>query len=233
LDTDELACARDGVPTRLRCTKCDAGICPTCMVRTPVGFDCPTCAGAEDGSRRRRPAGLILVAGAAVAVAVLVGLNLARSGSTSTPAADPLQRAAVVGETTVAPRQAMIGDEARDGQLVFVVQDFACAPKSTPGQLCQLRFTVKNVSGGPAMFLGKFQYLVDDQHKVYGADSALSAAVPENGARSIDQLNVNPDVVVPLVLVYDLPETMTPLEAQFKGTGASRFGVNVRLERRS
>jgi hypothetical protein len=232
LDTDELACARDGVPTRLRCTKCDDGICPTCMVRTPVGFDCPTCAGAGEESRRRRP-GVVLVAGAAVAVVVLVGLNLARSPRS--PQVDPLQSAAVVGEPTVPTAQAMIGEEARDGQLVFVVQDFACSPKSTPtpGQLCQLRFTVKNVSGGPAMFLGKFQYLVDGQHKVYGADSALSAAVPDNGGRSIDQLNVNPDVVVPIVLVYDLPETVTLTEAQFKGTGASRFGVNVRLERRS
>lgn len=202
------------------------------MVRTPVGYDCPTCAGAAEGGHgRRRAVPALLVGGAVVVAAVLVGLNLARSPSSPGPAADPVGPVAAVGNTTPT-RQAMIGEEARDGQLVFVVQDFSCAPKSTPGQLCQLRFTVKNVSGGPATFLGRFQYLVDGQHKVYGADTAMSGAVPDNAGRGVDQLTVNPDVVVPVVLVYDLPETVQPAEAQFKGTGTSRFGINVRLERR-
>jgi hypothetical protein len=233
LDTEELSCPQDGVPTRLRCAKCGKGICPTCMVRTPVGFDCPTCAGTTARTRRRRPPGVVLVGGAAVAVVLLVGLNLTRSSSGET--GDPVEAgaAAAVVDDSAPRQQAMIGEEARDGQLAFVVNDFSCAPKSTTGQLCRLQFTVKNVSGGPAMFLGKFQYLVDGQQKFYGADSALSGAVPENDNRSIDELNVNPDVVVPLVLVFDLPETVSPTEARFKGTGRSRFGVDVRLERRS
>jgi hypothetical protein len=200
------------------------------MVRTPVGYDCPTCAGTGAGRRgRRRATPALLIGGAVVLAMVLVGIDLTRSPSK--PAADPVGPVAVVGETTPT-REAMMGEEARDGQLLFVVQDFSCAPMSPPGQLCRLQFTVKNVSGGPATFLGKFQYLVDGQHKVYGADTPSSGALPENTGRSIDQLTVNPDVVVPVVLVYDLPETVQPAEAQFKGTGASRFGVNVRLERR-
>lgn len=231
METDELSCAQDGVPTRLRCAKCGKGICPACMVRTPVGYDCPTCAGGAEGGGRRRPSPALLIGGAVVVALVLVGITLSRSPSA--PASDPVGTVAAAGETTPI-REAMIGEEARDGQLSFVVQDFSCSTKdATTGQLCRLQFTVKNVSGGPATFLGKFQYLVDGQHKVYGADTAMSGALPENASRSIDQLTVNPDVVMPVVLVYDLPETVQPAEAQFKGTGASGFGVNVRLERRS
>jgi hypothetical protein len=49
----------------------------------------------------------------------------------------------------------------------------------------------------------------------------------------VSELNVNPDVVLPLVFVFELPQNVDPTEAQFKGTGRSRVGVNVRLQRRS
>jgi hypothetical protein len=32
------------VETNLFCSKCEAPICPRCMVQTPVGMRCPTCA---------------------------------------------------------------------------------------------------------------------------------------------------------------------------------------------
>ncbi|MDQ3640765.1 MAG: DUF4352 domain-containing protein [Actinomycetota bacterium] len=160
---------------------------------------------------------------------------------TSGEAAPP--RAVVETSVSEAPatRQAMIGEEARDGQLVFVVEDFACAAKeaslgagaATAGKLCTLRFTVKNASSSPAMLLGRFQYLVDPQTKTYGADDALTRAAPENGNRSVSELNINPEVVVPLMFVFDLPDTVDPTEAQFRGTGRSRFGISVRLQRRA
>jgi len=233
LETDELSCARDGVPTRLRCAKCGDGICPACMVRTPVGFDCPTCAGAAGGGRRGRSVGLILVAAAGVVLVALVGLDLARPSSTTKAPVDPVAANAAAPGQTTPTREPMMGEEARDGQLAFVVQDFSCSAGAAADRLCQLRLTVKNVSGGPALLLGRFQYLVDGQHKTYGPDAGLSNAVPDNANRGIDQLTVNPDVVMPLVLVYDVPDTVSPTEAQFRGTGASRFGINVRLERRS
>ena len=44
--TDEtLRCARHpGTETVLRCGRCDTPICPRCLVPTPVGARCPTCA---------------------------------------------------------------------------------------------------------------------------------------------------------------------------------------------
>jgi hypothetical protein len=236
VNTPELVCARDRVPTRLRCAKCEAGICPACLVRTPIGYRCPTCAGAGRERRGRRPIGLA-VAGAAV-LAVLLAVVLLRPAPG--PHADPV---AVVTPGTAAPSagQAMIGEEAVDGQLVFLVQDFSCDPAQLPvdaalrsgrSKLCFLRVSVRNTSGSPALFLGRFQYLLDGQARTYGPDEALSRAVPENANRSLTEVNVNPDVTVPMVLLFDIPDTVEPVEAQFKGTGRSRIGINVRLQRR-
>jgi hypothetical protein len=174
-----------------------------------------------------------MAAGAAL-VAVLVGITLLRpSGETGTDFV-PVEQSVGAAAST---RQAMLGEEARDGQLVFVVEALDCSaePASTAapaGQLCILKFTVKNASSSPAMLLGRFQYLVDGQSRTYGADEALTRAVPENGNRSLPELNINPEVVVPMVLIFDLPDGVEPTEARFRGTGRSRVGVNVRLQRR-
>jgi len=44
-DAATLRCARHpSVETVLRCGKCETPICPRCLVATPVGARCPTCA---------------------------------------------------------------------------------------------------------------------------------------------------------------------------------------------
>jgi hypothetical protein len=179
-----------------------------------------------------------MLAGGAV-VLVLLGVVLTRSPAPKAPTAADV----VAGRTPVtdAPptREPMMGEEARDGQLTFVVQEFSCGAqedgtaRSAADKLCRLTMTITNTSGSPAMFLGQFQYLVDAASRTYGADDQLTLAVPENGNRSITELNVNPQIVVPLVLVFDIPASVDPTEAQFKGTGRSRQGVDVRLQRRS
>jgi len=60
----------------------------------------------------------------------------------------------------------------------------------------------------------------------------LTRAIPENGNRTLAELNVNPDVLIPLVYVFDLPDSVEPTEARFRGTGRSRVGVSVRLQAR-
>lgn len=79
-----LTCPRDGTPTQLTCTRCEAPICPSCAVRTDVGLRCPDCAEAAQPSsppvRRARP---LVVAGvlAVGALVLVVGLAVARHGS--------------------------------------------------------------------------------------------------------------------------------------------------------
>lgn len=232
--SQELVCQRDGAPTKLCCAECEAGICPVCLVRTPVGYKCPDCAGGEGvRSQGRSRGGMAVMAGVAV-LGLLVGASvLTKSSGSGT--SDPVPVQTPAGEAPATTGQAMIGDEARDGQLVFVVDAATCAPRqgAGAGKLCTLRFNVKNTSTSPAMFLGRFQYLVDAQSKTYGADDALTQAVPDNAGRDVFEINVNPDVVVPLVFVFEVPDNVEPTEAQFKGTGRGRLGVNVRLERRA
>src|SRR5947207_8198116 len=44
-DTVMLRCARHpNVETVLRCGRCETPICPKCLISTPVGARCPTCA---------------------------------------------------------------------------------------------------------------------------------------------------------------------------------------------
>lgn len=87
----ELTCARDGVPTRLRCANCDIPICPACFVRTEVGLRCPTCGGTRPGSppkRRHRHLGSVAVLGAVVMVVGIVAA-VARQDSARPEAATP------------------------------------------------------------------------------------------------------------------------------------------------
>ena len=45
-EPETLRCARHpDTETSLRCGKCGTPICPRCLVQTPVGARCPTCAG--------------------------------------------------------------------------------------------------------------------------------------------------------------------------------------------
>lgn len=209
-------CERDGVATRLRCARCEVRICPACLVRTPVGHKCPACAGPPVAARRRGRAGLLMATG--VAVAGLLAAALVARSPDDPPAelpADP-----VAAETARPSAQAMIGEEVRDGQLAFVVEELDCAP-----MLCTLRFTVRNDSRSPALLLGRFQYLVDGQARRHGPHEALTG-------RSLGEINVNPGVVLPLAFVYELPESAEPVEARFRGTGSSRFGISVLLRRR-
>jgi hypothetical protein len=132
----------------------------------------------------------------------------------------------------------MLGEEVNDGQVTFVVTDFACGdkvigPRTAEGKFCRLHLRARNRSGGPAQLLSRFQYLLDGRSKTYGPDLALSQELGDNGGRPLSELNINPDITVDLVLLYDVPDTLDPLEAQLRGNGASRFGVRVRLQRRA
>ena len=85
-DTGDVpVCARDGVPTGLRCAGCRVPICPDCFVRTPVGLKCETCAApvpaaAALGFERRRSRIVPTAIVAALAIGVVAAFAL-RPGS--------------------------------------------------------------------------------------------------------------------------------------------------------
>ncbi|MDQ6724934.1 MAG: DUF4352 domain-containing protein [Actinomycetota bacterium] len=236
MTADELTCRQDGTPTRLACAGCGAGICPNCMTRTPVGFKCPICVGGQPPPPRRR--GILMLA--AALLLGLVGAGFVLSRPARKPTTDPT---VVIGATgsTAPTAEPMLGEAVRDGQITFTVTDLTCgakelqvggATRTAEGKFCQLRLSAHNTSGGPANLLAQFQYLLDAQSKTYGPDLALSQSLADNGGRSLSQLNINPDLTVGLVLIYDVPDTLDPVEAQLRGTGGSRFGVRVQLQHR-
>ena len=58
---ETLRCARHpGVETVLRCGRCETPICPRCMVPTPVGARCPTCAQVKRFAMLAKPKDLAL-----------------------------------------------------------------------------------------------------------------------------------------------------------------------------
>jgi hypothetical protein len=74
-----LRCARHpGTETVLRCGRCETPICPKCMIGTPVGARCPTCARVKRFATILKPrelAGAIgLGLGTAAAGSLLVGM---------------------------------------------------------------------------------------------------------------------------------------------------------------
>jgi hypothetical protein len=174
---------------------------------------------------------------ALLAAAVLVAMALRQPAKRAPDVAPPPS----VAPDSVPTAQAMIGEDTHDGQLAFVVDTFSCGPKQmqapsgtrvAQGKFCELHLTVRNTSNSPAVFLERFQYLLDGQSRTFGPDDGLSQAAAENGNRSLSELNVNPGIAVPIVLVYDVPDTVDPVEVRLRGTGRSRFGASVRLQRR-
>src|SRR6202022_4427072 len=62
-------CARHpNTETVLRCGRCFTPICPRCLVSTPVGARCPTCAGVKRFSMLLKPKELVRVLGYGVGV---------------------------------------------------------------------------------------------------------------------------------------------------------------------
>jgi hypothetical protein len=58
-DDTTLRCARHpGIETVLRCGRCDTPICPRCLISTPVGARCPTCAQVKRFAMLLKPAEL-------------------------------------------------------------------------------------------------------------------------------------------------------------------------------
>ena len=97
---DTLYCPRDPeVETSLRCGRCGSLICPTCLVQSPVGSRCPSCAAIgrspmQDSSRGHMVKAIITgIVVAAIGGPALAGLLLLADG---TPLVDRLPRGAPI-----------------------------------------------------------------------------------------------------------------------------------------
>ena len=92
-DSYTLRCARHpGTETVLRCGRCETPICPRCMIDTPVGKRCPTCARVKRFVLLVKPAELARAIGYGIAVGALGTLVY-----TFVPFLGPLISFAIVG----------------------------------------------------------------------------------------------------------------------------------------
>ncbi len=65
-------CARHpGTETVLRCGKCETPICPRCLIATPVGARCPTCAQVKRFALSLKPAELASAIGFGIGVGAI------------------------------------------------------------------------------------------------------------------------------------------------------------------
>jgi hypothetical protein len=244
----EIRCERDDVPTALTCVQCGVPICPSCLVRTPVGLKCPTCGGTSGGRklRQRRAAWLVPLVVAVVALAIVSLPQLvSRSGdvpATQTPTAEEVQGP---------DRFADLGEEARDGSLAFKVLAADCgatrieggtAVRVAQGVFCQVSLTVRNDGRNPStlrIFFGCARNsprcpppavaLTDGQSRQYEPDAGATQAHPANAQRDlVAPSTVNPGNELSATLVFDIPPGVEPVTLTFRAS-PNEPGAIVRL----
>lgn len=233
-----LTCERDGVTTRLTCVGCAGPICPSCLVRTPIGLKCPACTGAPAKSARRSVPALALLV--LVALPVLVWLALGATGSGSgDPAADAVRDLDVVDAVTVS----RMGEEVRSGPFSFTVTSVECvgpevgtppATRTAQGRFCLLHLTLRNTGDRPEVYPGQAQLVADASARRYHPGVMETGPPPPplvlgSGVREITTVRLNPGTEVQGVLIFDMPATSKPAEFEFHYAPRTA-GVKVRLD---
>ena len=223
----ELRCEQDDVATRLTCTACDVPICPQCFVRTPVGFKCRTCVGAGAAiGRGRTPNRTTFIAVAVAGVLALVGWRLLGSGDEGLVD----ESARYSGQSARDIERFFLGEAGSEGPLTFTATGFDCGVaglagavrgRVPQGRFCSLRLTVQNTGTQPETFLAAEQVLLDPQARRYRPDDD-----PDLASRV-----VNPGNELTATLLFDVPPSVNPDEAELHRSQRSR-GVRVLLRPR-
>lgn len=212
-------CLEHAAVTRLTCVKCRTPICPKCLVRTPVGMKCMTCGDkpgglveAEPVSRRRVSPLVPLVVAAVVALAIALPRLLSSGGESSPPDTEPI---GIVADPSGPARRAMLGQEVRDGDLAFGVEEVECGLERLPlesggvreaqGQYCAVKIDVVNTGRNPATFPARSQLLVDTAQRRFELDVFATIGYAANGGRDVLQPVINPGNQLEAVLVFDVP----------------------------
>jgi hypothetical protein len=94
---------------------------------------------------------------------------------------------------------------------------------------CFVSLTVKNISNVAQTFDPSAQFIYDSSGKQYSYDSSASIDIEPQSSNFVDYPTVNPGTSVSGQLVYDVPNTVTPLYAILHDSSLSG-GVKVNLK---
>ena len=206
-----MRCPLDGDGTRLTCVQCGTPICPSCLMRTPVGLKCPTCVSPPaPARRRRRPLLALAVLPAAIGVAAALALG---GGPNDGP--EEIAESAV---SSGGPTTAAMGQETTVGAFTVTVTGVECtgeplgtAPviRAPEGRFCVASVSVRNDGLQPRSFPVPFQRMTDGTRR-FGPERVMTrtrpALVLASGSRELTPVPVNPGLTVEGVLVFDLPQ---------------------------
>ena len=240
MDSAGLMCQRDGVATQLTCAGCGAPICPSCLVRTPIGLKCPECTGVGAKGDRRSVPKVALLAVAVVALPLLVWLALGPGGSND---GDGAGQAARELDVVDAAATSHMGEDVRSGPFSFTVTSVECvgqevgtppATRVAQGRFCLLYLTVRNAGDRPELYAGPAQLLADSSAKRYQPGVPETGPPPPpivlaSGIREITSVRLNPGTELEGVLIFDMPPAAKPAEFEFHH-GPRTMGVKVRLD---
>jgi hypothetical protein len=124
---------------------------------------------------------------------------------------------------------ALIGDEVQDGSFAFTVTDVQTGVQAlgesflrteAQGEFVLVHVTVRNIGSESATFMGGNQTLLDAQGREFEADTSTAVMNVPDSESFITP--INPGNAVEGVLVFDVPEGLTPTaielhESMFSG----------------
>lgn len=110
---------------------------------------------------------------------------------------------------------ARVGEEARDGQFAFVVDDFECVGDTieaeneflddaeAQGQFCLLTITVENIGDSEQSLFASNQYLYDEQERRFSASNDFEVMM---ALETPIYDSINPGNSTTGTIVFDVPE---------------------------
>lgn len=189
-------CPLDGTATRLTCVQCGTPICPSCLVKTPVGMKCPTCtAPAAPAPGRRRP--FLAVSLVVAVLAVPAAVAVVRGPS------DGPEETVRIDVSSGGPTTGVIGQETTVGAFTVTVTGAECptgelgtAPvtRAPNGRFCVASLRVRNEGLAPRAFPAPFQRMTDGARR-FAPDTVTRsrpALVLASGARELTPVPAPP-----------------------------------------
>ncbi|MGH3951134.1 MAG: DUF4352 domain-containing protein [Pseudonocardiaceae bacterium] len=126
------------------------------------------------------------------------------------------------------PETAGLNDPVRDGKFEFVVSKVECGKttvgdqylnKTAQGQFCLVSVSIENIGNEPQSMFGDNQKLFDAEGREFSADTEAAIYLGEASQTLWEE--INPGNKVEGVVVFDIPENVTPTRLELHDSAFS------------